>query len=91
MAREFTKASELDEKVLIKHNIATAASIVAAVRGVKPEDSGVNTAMAEILHEVKNGYSWVLWSLERHQPSIEEDVVKHFASGVWRSKQDDQN
>ena len=74
---------DIHEASLIKHNIAQATAIVAAVRGIKPKPGGPDPDMNVIMHEVKDAYKYTIWHIERHQGGICDEIVSSFGSGVW--------
>ena len=81
----------VDESSLIKHNVATIVSIVAAIKGIKPAKGGTDTGMNNILTEVTSAYKYTLWTLERHHSNTVKDIVYPYGGGVWHSEESHQN
>ena len=49
-----------DEVTLTVHNIACAAAVVAAIKGVEPQTPGINAEMNEIVRKVEDAYLYAV-------------------------------
>lgn len=75
-----------DETTLAIHNIACAASVIAANRSIKPQGVSTDTEMDKIIAEVTNAYKYTIWKLSRYnQGEISSAIEKsHSTSPTWR-------
>lgn len=59
----------LDASLIMRHNVACAASIIAANRNIKPKKGCVDDDMTKIINEVSDSYRYTIWYLEKHVPA----------------------
>jgi len=83
MGRPPASASEIDEQLLIAHNIACAASIIAVTKGIQPQGCHVVNEMDKILHDVAEAYKYSIWRLDKYDPHIILDIVNVRQQSLW--------
>jgi len=79
------------EKILIKHNIASAVAVVAASKGIKPTPPGVDNSFDAIVVAVEDAYKYTIWKVDRYDLSIINEIAKYRERSLWNSKSSDPN
>lgn len=88
-------AKNIDENLLIAHNIACAVSIIATIKGIDPkaidpddvDAQGVytNLDMDKIISSVSESYQYALWKTWHHNRDVINEIIKHSDWQTWRS------
>ena len=76
--------SELSESDLIAHHLACAAAMVAASKGLTPQNIDDHDAIDSILVDVKNAYQYAFWRANRHHTMAVGDIIKSLESNNWK-------
>ena len=69
-------AKTINEQLLIKHNIATAVSIIAATKGINPKDEDYGNKLDRIIIDAEKAYAYSFWRIQRHHTTLTEDVIQ---------------
>ena len=69
-------AETINEQLLIKHNIATAVSAIAGIKGIKSENESYNDEMDKIIVDAEKAYAYSFWRIQRHHTTIANDIIQ---------------
>ena len=82
-------AKEVDEQLLIAHNIACAASIIACNRGVNPKEAHICPEMDKIISEVTTAYKYTIWREFKYDLNTILDILNVRQQSLWNSGSSD--
>ena len=75
---------QIDEHLLIQHNIACAVSIVAACKDKKPASIGEQVEIDKIITEVEDAYQYALWKVKKYHSHVVSELIECHKSSVWK-------
>jgi len=83
--------TNIDESLLINHNIACAASIVASIKGVKPEGPTTSMEMDAIIFEIVEAYKYSIWRFDKYNRHTTDAIVKVRGQSLWNKTSNEQD